>query len=229
MDFAPRVKEDNPDPRIACALLLDTSYSMSGSPMEELNAGFQLFCQEVHDDDLTAKRAEIAVITFGGMARVEIPFTEGRDLQPKPLQPSGNTPMGAAIDLGLNQIEARKTEYKAAGLEYYRPWLFVLSDGEPTDGPVFTAAVQRLRAVEAARGVTVFGIGVGSQVNMSALGQLSGERTPIRLQGVSFREFFSWLSRSLSSASSSNAFGSSDSSAVDQQIPLPSPAGWAAV
>ncbi|MEV6848583.1 VWA domain-containing protein [Actinoplanes sp. NPDC051411] len=231
MDFTPRVKDDNPDPRIACALLLDTSYSMNGEPIDQLNQGFKLFCEEIRKDELAAKRAEIAVITFGGMARVEIPFTEGRDLQPRTLQPNGNTPLGGALDLGLSQIESRKAEYKQSGLEYYRPWMFVLTDGAPTDGPAFAAAVGRVRAAETARGLSVFGIGVGPHAQMDALTQLSGQRAPVRLQGLSFNEFFSWLSASLSSASQSNAFGTSDNSVAQaesaQQIPLPSPAGWA--
>lgn len=233
MDFTPRVKDDNPDPRIACVLLLDTSYSMNGDPINELNAGFKAFCEEIKNDDLAAKRAEIAVITFGGMARVEIPFTEGRDLQPKTLQPNGNTPLGAALDLALQQLGARKTQYREAGLEYYRPWLFVLTDGEPTDGAVFAAAADRVRAAEASRGLSVFSVGVGPAANLDQLRTLSTKRDPLRLKGLSFTEFFSWLSASLSTASSSTAFGSSDTTVAQaettEQIPLPAPAGWAHV
>lgn len=126
-------------------MLLDTSSSMSGRPIDMLNRGFELFCDEIKKDDLARKRAEIAVITFGGVARVEIPFTEGRDLQPRRLNASGSTPMGAALDLALDQLAAQKQAYKQAGLEYYRPWLFVLTDGAPTDGQVFTAAAARVR------------------------------------------------------------------------------------
>jgi uncharacterized protein YegL len=231
LEFAPRVKENNPDPRIACTLLLDTSSSMSGSPIDELNNGFRLFCEEIKKDDLAAKRAEIAVITFGGMARVEIPFTEGRDLQPKPLLPSGDTPLGGALELALNQLEARKAEYKQAGLEYYRPWLFVLTDGTPTDDAVFASAAQRVRKVEAARGVSVFCIGVGAGADLTRLAELSAQREPLALKGLSFREFFGWLSASLASASSSTAFGSSDTGVAraesGAQIPLAAPSGWA--
>jgi hypothetical protein len=65
-EFSPRVNEDNPDPRIACALLLGTSYSMSAEPIEQLNRGFELFCDEIKKDELAQKRAEIAVITSAG-------------------------------------------------------------------------------------------------------------------------------------------------------------------
>lgn len=231
MEFSPRVNEDNPDPRIACALLLDTSSSMSGEPIDQLNRGFELFCDEIKKDDLAKKRAEIAVITFGSMARVEIPFTEGRDIQPRRLTAGGSTPMGAALNLALDQLSQQKQAYKQAGLEYYRPWLFVLTDGEPTDGQVFSAAAARVRETEAARGVSVFAIGVGSGANLIRLKELSTRRDPVKLDGLSFREFFAWLSASLSAASASNAFGSSDAGVAQaetgEQIPLPPATGWA--
>jgi uncharacterized protein YegL len=231
VDFSPRVNEGNPDPRIACALLLDTSSSMSGAPIEQLNRGFELFCDEIKKDELAQKRAEIAVITFGGMPQLAIPFTEGRNLQPRRLSASGSTPMGAALNMALDQLAAQKQAYKQAGLEYYRPWLFVLTDGEPTDGPEFAAAAARVKEAEAAKGVSVFGIGVGPAANLTRLKDLSTKRVPLMLDGLSFREFFSWLSASLGAASASNAYGSSDSGLAQaeagEQIALPSAASWA--
>ena len=230
-EFSPRVNESNPDPRIACALLLDTSGSMTGEPMEQLNSGFALFCDEIKNDELAKKRAEIMVITFGGQARVEVPFTEGRDLRSRVLSASGATPLGQALNLALDHLEAQKGAYKQAGLEYYRPWLFVLTDGQPSDREEFAAAVARVRDAEANRRVSVFGIGIGPSASMDQLGQLSAQRTPLKLDGLSFREFFGWLSASLGAASASTAFGSSDAGIAQaeaaDQIPLP-PAGWAA-
>src|SRR5260370_21023376 len=139
-NFAPRVNADNPDPRIACALLMDPSSSMSGEPIDLLNRGLELFCDEIKKDDLARKRAEIMVITFGGVARVEIPFIEGRDLQRRRLTADGVTPMGAALNLALDQLAGQKQAYKQAGLEDYRPWVFVLADGAPAHGHVFPAA-----------------------------------------------------------------------------------------
>jgi len=139
--------------------------------------------------------------------------------------------MGAALNLALDQLAQQKQAYKQTGLEYYRPWLFVLTDGEPTDGPVFTAAAARVREAEAARGVSVFGIGVGAGANLARLKELSAQRVPVKLDGLSFREFFSWLSASLSAASASNAFGSSDTGVARaeaaEQIPLPPADSWA--
>jgi uncharacterized protein YegL len=229
-DFTPRVNEANPDPRIACALLLDTSSSMSGRPIEELNRGFERFCAEIGQDDLARKRAEIMVITFGGTARVEIPFTEGRHLEPRQLSASGSTPLGAALNLALDELARQKQGYKQAGLEYYRPWLFVLTDGSPTDGPEYAEAAARVRQAEADKAVSVFGVGVGPGANVTRLEELSAQRVPVMLEGLSFGEFFGWLSASLASASASAAFGGSDlaleRAETTEQIALP-PAGWA--
>src|SRR5205809_180621 len=128
MEFSPRVNDANPEPRIACALLLDVSASMTGSKIDALNTGFDLFCQQIRQDELARKRAEVVVITFDTTARVIIPFTEGRDLQPRRFDAGGTTAMGGALILAMDEIEAQKQAYKGADLEYYRPWLFILTD-----------------------------------------------------------------------------------------------------
>src|SRR4029434_6095665 len=56
---------ENPEPRCPCVLLLDTSGSMQGEPIEELNRGIQGFREELFGDSLSMKRVEIAVVTFG--------------------------------------------------------------------------------------------------------------------------------------------------------------------
>ena len=55
----------NPDPRCACVLLLDTSYSMSGPPIDSLNDGLKAFQQDLQEDALARRRVEIAIVTFG--------------------------------------------------------------------------------------------------------------------------------------------------------------------
>jgi uncharacterized protein YegL len=204
-----RTNEKNPNPRIACALLLDTSWSMGQAsaggvrPIDELNSGFSMFCDEIKSDDTARKRAEIAVITFGGVARVAIDFTEGRDLQPQTFVADGGTPMGAAVNIALDEIARQKQTYKDAGLLYYRPWLFVISDGAPTDQATFDQAAQRAREVEAAKGISVFSVGVGDGADMTQMEKLSALRPPLRLKGLSFRELFSWLSGSMERVSQS--------------------------
>lgn len=228
-DFSPAVKHDNRDPRVACALLLDTSLSMSGEPIAQLNKGYETLREALIEDPLARKRTEIAVVTFGGTEQLAVPFTEGRDLEPKTFLADGGTPMGAALDLGLDQLLARKQSYKEAGLEYFRPWLFVITDGAPTDGQRFVDAAARVREAEANKGVTVFAVGVEG-ADVATLAQFSTAREPLQLDGLKFIQLFEWLSASMSVVSQSSP-GASDAEIAGneqaEQMPLPSPKGWA--
>ncbi len=229
LDF--RTNSNNPNPRVACALLLDTSHSMGeptafGGPtaIDELNAGFASFCEQIKTDDLAKKRAEIAVITFGGEAQIAIGFTEGRHLQPQIFKASGSTPMGEALHIAVDELTRQKQAYKDAGLLYYRPWLFIVTDGGATDVPEpFESAADRVRDLEAANGVNVFAIGVGGYADFEQLSKLSDVRQPLRLKGLSFAEFFLWLSASMSVASTSG--GGSSNGDGDGALALP-PARW---
>jgi uncharacterized protein YegL len=100
----------------------------------------------------------------------------------------------------------------------------------PTDGQRFTRASKRVREAEAAKEVTVFAVGAG-EADLEALSQLSAVREPLALKGVQFEELFAWLSTSMSVVTQSSAFGPTDATVAAteaaEQVPLPSPAGWA--
>jgi uncharacterized protein YegL len=236
MGLSFRTNDANPNPRVACVLALDTSYSMaqpqrgeqsSPLPIDELNDGFALFCEEIKKDDLARKRAEIAVITFGGTARVAIDFTEGRDLQPQRFPADGATPMGAALNLAADELTKQKQAHKAAGLLYYRPWLFLISDGTPTDEDVFEEAAARVRAMEAAHSVNVFSVGVGEDAEMSQLAKISAARPPLKLKGLSFIELFQWLSASMKAVSQSAPPNGAAGELAGQQLSLDPVSAWA--
>jgi uncharacterized protein YegL len=214
--FAAAEFVDNPEPRCPCILLVDTSGSMGGEPINELNAGLVGFKNELVADALAAKRVEVAVVGFGPV-RVISDFLTPDAFVPPNLQAEADTPMGAAILQGLDMLELRKKSYKAAGVSYYRPWVFLITDGEPNPNDVWMDAARRVREGEEKKQFQFFAVGVQG-ANMEVLAKIS-PRKPIALKGLRFRELFSWLSRSLQSVSRSQ---------VGDKIPLEAPT-WGTV
>ena len=209
-DFA-----ENPENRCPCLLLLDTSGSMQGQPIKELNEGLALFREELASDAMASKRVELGIVTFGPVAVVTEFVTPDLFIAPT-LSANGDTPMGAAIERAIQMVSERKNVYKANGIAYYRPWIFMITDGGPTDQ--WQSAASRVREGEAAKQFQFFAVGVQG-ANMDVLRQIS-VREVLSLQGLKFRELFSWLSNSMAAVSQSS---------LGDKVELPSPAGWASV
>lgn len=207
----------NPEPRCACVLLLDTSASMSGARINELQDGLAVLKAELSQDLLARKRVELAVVTFGGSVRMLSEFTTVDQFEPPILHADGLTPLGAAVTTGLELVRTRKRVYRQNGIACYRPWVFLLTDGEPSDP--WQGAAASVRHAETAREAAFFAVGVG-EANFDILGQLS-VRQPLMLRGLQFRQMFQWLSTSLKSVSHS---GVSDE--LSLQNPT-APDGWA--
>jgi uncharacterized protein YegL len=206
---------ENPEPRCPCLLLLDTSGSMAGQPIAELNAGIREFYNELQNDSLAIKRVEVALMSFGPV-RLISEFNTAECFFDPQLEAVGDTPIGEAIQKGIELIKNRKEQYRANGISFYRPWIFLITDGAPTDQ--WQTAAAMVREGENTKSFAFFAIGV-HKADMKILKQIS-VREPVKLQGLKFREFFQWLSNSMKSASRSNP---------GDRIQLAPPIGWSEI
>lgn len=208
---------DNPEPRCPCILLLDTSGSMSGAKIAHLNEGLRTFSEELRSDAMAAKRVEVAVVTFGPVQEQQ-GFVTADGFFPTELQAQSDTPTGAAVLKAVQMLNERKAAYRANGISYYRPWIFLITDGAATDD--VSAAMAAIRGGEASKSFSFYAVGVDS-ADINALRQLNPARQPLALRGMSFRELFVWLSNSLGGVSRSQM-----GETVALQNPT-APDGWA--
>lgn len=205
----------NADPRCPVVLLVDTSGSMGGAPIQEVNQGLISLKDSLSADSLALKRVEIAIVTFGTNPVLVQDFVTPDRWNPQTLQVDGTTGMGSAISMGIQLVDDRKKQYRAAGTSYYRPWIFLITDGAPTD--MWDHTPELVHKGEANKNFMFFAVGVGDGVDYTILKQIAPpSRPPMRLKGLGFRELFKWLSASLSSVSKSR---------TNEQAVLPQ-VGW---
>ncbi len=212
---------ENPEPRCPVVLLLDTSESMEGKPIDELNSGLATFKYEVEKDPLAALRVELCIITFGDTVKCKQEFkTIDEFIAPK-LETGGLSPLGGALEMGLSKLEERKHLYKKHGIPYYRPWLFLITDGAPTDGMKWYEAGKKAQELEAEGHLSFFLIGIEG-ADMDVLKKIASEdRPPLKMQDMHFKEMFKWLSASVRRVSSSRI--------AAEMVALPTVSGWAEV
>lgn len=206
---------ENPETRCPCVLLLDTSGSMDGEKITALNNGLKTFQRALQCDELAAQRVEVGIVTFGPV-HVAQEFMSAQQFNAPLLRAQHATPMGQAVEKAIHLIEGRKKSYQANGIGYYRPWVFLITDGEPTDD--ITNAAHLVQQGEESKAFMFFAVGVDG-ARMEVLQDLS-VRQPLKLRDLQFDRLFQWLSSSLSATSKSHS----------GIVPLSNPAtptGWA--
>lgn len=203
--------ENGGEIHLPCVVLVDTSTSMSEA-MGELHDGLVALGEALKDDPQALGRVEFCIISFDDQARIVVPFAPAYDYEAPRLDCGGMTAMHAAVDLALEEIEARKDQYKANHTAFLRPWIFMMTDGGANDPD--NGAFDRLLQSQRDKHCIFFPVGIGSEVDMGLLKSLKPDGVVLTAKKENFKGAFEWLSNSLSSTSDSNP---------GQKIKLPNP------
>lgn len=183
------------EPHMACVLLLDTSGSMYGDAIDSLNRAINDFKEQTSMDELAQKRVDIAIIEFNDTARVVQDFTPLSQMQLVTLSASGCTAMGAGINLAIDKVKERNRFYNSMGTPCFKPWIFMITDGAPTDD--IESARQRI-IDEESKGthgkLKFWAVGVPgySKETLTSL-----TKRCIALNEANFNGIFNWLSESM--------------------------------
>jgi len=224
----PATLPDTTEPRFSAVVILDTSASMSSlmrlpnqpafRPIERLNQSFAAFPSHIADDDLVAKYAELAVISCGGRVAVAQSFVPVGRLQIRPFIANGGTPLGEALLAAIHLIQQRQSELESLDVDTLRPFVFVITDGQPTDAPaIITEAGNAIRTLEAERRMAFFAA-VTHGTDASCLERMFVRR-PLPLCDFNYGAMFRWFAKSISIVTHSRP---------GDEISLPNPIdfGW---
>ena len=209
--------------RLPVYLLLDTSASMFGSAIQAVQQGVHMIHNELLNNPHAIETVVLSVITFASSAQQITPLSTVEDFKPPTLKAEGNTALGSALTL-LDQAIEREVKTNAEGRKGdYRPIVFLLTDGAPTDE--WKPAVAKLKARPGIKVNSIVAIGCGPSVNMSTLNEIS--TNVIRMTETSpdsIKQFFKWVSASIQ-RTSQKMVAKADDTNLDA-VPLPSVLKW---
>ena len=200
----------NQEMKCLCVFVLDVSGSMRGARLEALNQGMKDFYSEIQGGEGVSEKLidqlEVAIIQYDEEVKTlrDPKLLDEEEIPPVLEERGSTTETVVAMEEAIRMVEERKAWYKETGQKYYRPWIVVMTDGEPYGNRASQSDIDaisaRVAADAAAKKYTMIGIGVG-EANMDLLRKMCGKALP--LSGTKFTEFFKWLSNSLSTVSKS--------------------------
>lgn len=211
---------NNYEQKCLCVLVLDVSGSMAGNPIDQLNQGLKDFQKELQNDFVAAQRIEVAIVTFSSTVDTVLQPKLSADFEMPILKSSGSTKLVDGVRMAINIVEQRKAWYRSTGQTYYRPWIMLITDGEPDSDQDIVGLSSEIKTKVDNKGFMFYTVGVEGY-NHSKLSQICHPATPpMPLKGLAFKDLFKWLSASITMVSKSSD---------GQNLQLPPAGGWAQI
>ena len=180
--------------RLPVYLVLDCSASMAGAPIEAVKEGVKMLVNDLSREPWAQGMVWMSVITFSNTAEESIPLTEITQFPEVNLVASGMTNMGQALNLLAScinrDVRMRTSEHRGD----YKPVIYLLTDGQPTDSEWEQAAIElQKRKIE-----SFVACAAGNAADVNTLKIIT--KTVVRLQDAtpeSLRQFIRWVSQSV--------------------------------
>lgn len=203
--------------RLPVYLLLDTSGSMTGEPIEAVKNGVQVLISTLRSDPYALETAYLSVITFDSTAKQLVPLTEMSMFQMPNIQASGSTAFGEALSLLADKVSTEVTKTTAEVKGDWKPIVFIMTDGGPTDN-----WLQGLADFKRQK----FGIVVACAAGQGADTNVLKQVTEIVVQldtadSATIKAFFKWVSASVGTTSAKVETGGKEVSGLNELPPPP--------
>lgn len=203
--------------RLPVYLLLDVSGSMHGEPIESVRAGVQALVSSLRQDPYALETAFLSVITFSDRAMQVTPLTELVQFQVPDIQAGGTTAMGGALKLLAERIDVEIQKGTAEQKGDWKPVVFMLSDGAPTDD-----LDSGIKAISTVRIGSFVACAAGPGADTKVLKRITEQ--VVRLDTAdanSIKAFFKWVSSSISVSSQKIEQGKKEVAGLDELPPPP--------
>jgi uncharacterized protein YegL len=192
---------NNPSARIPICLCIDVSRSMSyHNRIDSIKEGIFNLYNELKSDFQIANSAEIAIVTFGNEAEILEDFQTVAEKNIPLFKINGNTALGKGVNLSLDILEQRKELYKQNGIDYYQPWLIIMTDGASYGETklILNQAQDRAFRLEYSRKLVVIPISIGNQAKKDELEKFTSKKNAVvEIDSAQFNKFFAFISRSV--------------------------------
>lgn len=189
------------EPHLACCLLVDTSGSMGGAKIQELNEALHHFKETVCADPLSAMRVDICVIEFNTNVNVVTPFCPIKQFVPPTLSAYGGTSMGKGIRYALEAVHEQVHKYHSMGIDCFKPFVLMITDGCPTDDVDDIPALIQDREERGRFGKLRFHAFGVKGADMDLLSTLC--KRYLAIDNNAFDQIFNWASESMQIISNS--------------------------
>lgn len=203
--------------RLPVYLLLDTSGSMYGEPIEAVKNGVQTLLSTLRGDPYALETAFLSIITFESKAEQVVPLTELSAFQQPSINASGCTALGEALALLAQKVDTEVIKTTAEMKGDWKPLVFIMTDGNPTDD-----LEQGLREFRKRKFGMVVACAAGQAADVKTLQKITENVVQLDTADSStIKAFFKWVSASISTSSKSVEDTGSDSMTMNELPPPP--------
>lgn len=183
--------------RLPVYLLIDTSGSMKGEPIEAVNSGLQVLLSSLRKDPQSLESAFVCLITFDREAKLIVPLTAISEINlPNIESPdSGPTMTGAALELVCNQIDKEVLNDSNGSKRDWKPILFIMTDGSPSDKMKYKEMVREIKKRNFA---AIIACAAGMNAKIDSLEEIATSIVKLDICDTNtFSQYFKWVSTSI--------------------------------